>query len=115
VLDPEKLARTLRHVATLLVAGEYAELARETNGQQLTAEELEQAVVEYGHRLVPPPNGVWEARSIIEVEGATPEAWSIYVDLWTADEGRADLTLELTLRESERDTYDVEIDNLHVL
>lgn len=115
MLDQQKLARTLSHVGQLLVAGNYEELARQTNSQRLTADELRQAVLDYGRRIVPPPQEAWSARSTVEIEGAVPEAWSVYVDLWTAEEGRSDLTLELTLRDSAQGTYSVEVDNLHVL
>lgn len=115
MLDQQKLARTLVRVGQLLVAGDYEELARQTNGLRLTADEMRRAVLDYGRRIVPPPQGAWNARSMVELEGATPEAWSVYVDLWTAEEGYSDLTLELTLRESGQDTYSIEVDNLHVL
>ena len=114
MLDNDKLGRTLNLVGQLLVVGDYEGLARLTKGQRLTADELRQAVVDYGRRLVLPQNA-WSARSVVDVEEAVPKAWSIYMDLWTAEEGRSDLTLELTLRDSEHDTYNVEVDNLHVL
>lgn len=115
MLDQRKLARTLDRIGQLLVAENYEELARLTNSLRLTADELRQAVLDYGRRVVPPPQNTWTVRSTVEIEGAVPEAWSVYVDLWTAEEGRSDLTLELTIRDSAEDTYNVEIDNLHVL
>jgi hypothetical protein len=115
MLDQRKLGRTLNRIGQLLVAGDYEGLARLTNSQRLTADELRQAVLDYGRRLVPPPQDTWSTRSTVEIEDTVPEAWSVYVDLWTAEEGRSDLTLELTIRDSAADTYTVEIDNLHVL
>ena len=97
------------------MAGEYGELSRQTGEKRLTAEELRRAVTDYGRSLVAPPAGAWSPRSIVEIEKTQHEAWSVYIDLWTAEEGRSDLTLELTLRDSANDLYDVEIDNLHVL
>lgn len=114
-MDPQKLNETLNRVGQLLVAGMYVEIAQLTNNQHLTAEELRQAVVGYGRNLIIPPEAEWKPRSVVELEGSTPRAWSVYVDLWTLEEGRSDLTLELTLRESGTDTYRVEVDNLHVL
>jgi hypothetical protein len=52
---------------------------------------------------------------VVEIDNAVPEAWSVYLDLWTAEEGRSDLTLELTLRDSPAGIYSVELDDLHVL
>ena len=36
------------------------------------------------------------------------------MDLWTAEEGRSDLTLELTLTDSRGEIYQIEIDDIHV-
>jgi len=58
---------------------------------------------------------VFENLDVIEVEGARPRQWSVNVDLWTVEEGRSDLTLEITLRENEKEIYDVEIEGIHVL
>ena len=44
-----------------------------------------------------------------------PAAFSVVVDLWTAEEGRSDLTLELELVDRFEGAYDVMIQNLHVL
>ena len=115
MLDQPKLQRTLARVGELAVAGDYEALERLTKGRRLAAEELREAVNDYGRRLVSPPEGGWTGRSIVEIEGAEPESWSVYVDLWTVEEGRSDLTLELTIRETAGDLYDVEIENLHVL
>jgi hypothetical protein len=37
------------------------------------------------------------------------------VDLWTVEEGRSDLTLELRLTETGGEPYDIEIHDPHVL
>jgi hypothetical protein len=47
------------------------------------------------------------------VRGSNPKRWSVRFDLWTADEGRSDLTLELTVEET--DPLKIELDDLHVL
>jgi len=50
-----------------------------------------------------------------EIEGAIPRAWWVLVDLWTVEEGRSDLTLEIRLTDTGGELYDIEINNLHVL
>ena len=47
-------------------------------------------------------------------QGVKPPRWSVRMDLWTAEEGRSDLSLELTIIESGRG-YTVELDDIHVL
>ena len=41
--------------------------------------------------------------------------WAIDIDLWTAEQGRADLTLELTVERRRGNSVMIEIDSLHVL
>jgi hypothetical protein len=51
---------------------------------------------------------------IVRIAGSVPPAWSVRANLWTKEEGRSDLTLELTIRQVEN-SYEVELDDLHVL
>jgi hypothetical protein len=43
-----------------------------------------------------------------------PRTWAVALDLWTAEEGRSDLTLSATVT-AVGHNIDVEIDDLHVL
>src|SRR5687767_10921672 len=110
-----QLKAAVRQVVSILVQEDYESLERLTNGVRLTAEEMAEGVREYGGSLILPPEDIFENLDVVEVEGAQPRKWSVNVDLWTAEEGQSDLTLGLTLRESGREIFDVEIDNLHVL
>jgi hypothetical protein len=114
MIDTEKAARTIQRIIDPLIRGDYAAVETLTAGRTLSANEIEHAIAEYGRRVVPPPPNS-APRSVVETEASNPVRWSVYVDLWTVEEGRSDLTLELTLTESSRDTYDVQIDNIHVL
>jgi hypothetical protein len=114
MIDPVKASLTVQRVLNFLVRGDYWAVDRITDGQRLSASDIEHAIAEYGRRLVHPPlDGL--LRSVVEIEGSSPTRWSVYVDLWTAEEGRSDLTMELTLSDSSGEMYDVEIDNIHVL
>lgn len=99
----------------MLVQGDYEGLEHLTNGNRLTAAEMADGVTEYGGSLVLPPDSAFDSIDIVEVAGATPREWDARMSLWTAEEGKSDLTLELTLRDSEEDQYHVQIDNIHVL
>lgn len=114
MIEDMKVSRTIRPLLGHLIRGDYAAAEALTGGNGLNAAEMEQAIAEYGRRLVHPPADS-NPRSIVDIEASTPERWSVYIDLWTSEEGRSDLTLELTLTESGSDTYDVQIDSIHVL
>ena len=81
----------------------------------MTGEQVRQAVGEYGQELRMPPEVVYDNLDVNEIEGAIPRAWWVSVDLWTLEEGRSDLTLEIRLSDTGGELYDVEIDTLHVL
>ncbi len=105
----------VRIVVNMLVERDYGGLQRLTNSTRLTAEEIAQAVKDYGATLVMPPPTVFNELDVVEVENAKPRAWPVRHDLWAAGEGKSDLSLELTLRESANHGYVVEIDGIYVL
>ena len=105
----------VRDVVAQLAARRYADLERRTHGVRLSARELAGAVRDYGRRIIPPPDGAELLVDVVPITAAEPPAWSVNVPLWTAEEGRSDLTLELTVRTGPDGEYAVEIDDLHVL
>lgn len=98
-----------------LVVRDYKGLELLSQGKRLTSDDIREAVDEYGHQLVAPPSFGAMRPSVVPVTGASPPRYSAVVDLWTADEGRSDLSLELTLVERSSGLFDIEVDNVHVL
>jgi len=81
------------------------------------ASELYTWTREYGahgtvHVVVPPggPNE-WQIDAVDVVDGTKHVA----IEMWTREEGRSDLTLEVELRETGSDEWHVRILDLHVL
>lgn len=72
------------------------------------------AVEEYGRNLVTPPDEAFIELDCMPVRDTNPPEYGLRFDLWTAEEGRSDLTLEFTIRGRD-DAYEIEIDDLHVL
>jgi hypothetical protein len=105
----------VREIVEQLAAGKYAELERRTGGVRLSAGELATAVATYRRRLVAPKDGAEMELDVVPIRGAEPKAWSVDVPLWTEEEGRSDLTLQLTIRPGRAGVFVVEIDDLHVL
>jgi hypothetical protein len=115
LVDRLKIKDTVHHLVETLVAGDYDGLEEATRGRRLTAEQLRQAVEEYGRELQMPPEVVFDNLDVNEIEGAVSRAAWMLVELWTVEEGRSDLTLEIRLTETGGERYDIEINNLHVL
>jgi hypothetical protein len=104
----------VRAVVALLVAGEYDEVERRTGGKRLTSADIAAAVTAYGRRLVHPPQEAFDELDVVRVAGVVPPTWSVRVGLWSAEEGRSDLTLELTVTQGGGGSYGVELDDLHI-
>jgi hypothetical protein len=104
----------MKAITDLLVAGDYQAVERMTDGRRLTADQIEQAVLDYGNTLVPLPP---EALDRVDVYpfNSDPTSCRAEVDLWTREEGRSDLTLEVMLESRDDGGYDVSVRNIHVM
>lgn len=102
----------VRELAGLLVLGDYEAVIRRSAGARLSAEALASAVAEYGRRLAFAPRDAEPPLDV--VPHAAGAGWSVQVHLWTLEEGRSDLTLELTVLADAGTPYRIEVDNLHV-
>lgn len=114
-MNSDKIITTVRQIVTMLVQGNYTGLENLTNSKRLSAMEIAESVRQYGRTLALPPDNAFDNLDIIEIEGARPRRWDVRIDLWSLEEGRSDLTLELTLEDSNEPMCKVEIDNIHVL
>lgn len=98
-----------------LAAGNYEELIRFAPQSRVSAQEIEAAVKQYGRRLLPLPLSAYKLIDYLAVHNATPAEWSVVVPLFTEEEGRSDLSLELSMIEITADKYEVQVENIHVL
>jgi hypothetical protein len=99
----------------MLVLGQYAEVARLTNGARLSAAEIESAARQYPFALQSWPIDQSMFIEAIEVVKSHPRSWNVRADAFTLEERRSDLSLELTLTESSSGSLTVEFDDRHVL
>lgn len=113
-IDSTALICPIRRLVELLVKERYEEIEQISGGCPLTAAELRQAVSTYGRKLTMPPDDAWKNLSVVEVKNAPRPAFSVRFDLW-ANGKRSDLSLETTLKAAPDGTFQVEVDDLHVL
>jgi hypothetical protein len=110
-----EITKIVSNVMRLLVDGRFDDLVRLTRGRRLTSIEIQQAVVDYGRRLMMPPESAYrQLMEITSIETSEPSQWSVEMPLWTREEGQSDLTIELTVTQT-GSGHDVEIDDIHVL
>ncbi len=69
---------------------------------------------EYGQTLVVPPRGDFETADVIPIDGPEAKSWAVHYRLWTAEEGKADLGIELTVRYRGGDEIEIDVDDLRV-
>jgi hypothetical protein len=99
----------------LLVNGEYEALANMAGGEQFTAANIQEIVDDYGMQLAMPPGDFPAGVELYPVEGVVPRRVAADIPLWTKEEGRSDLTLELMLTEAAPGLWTVRITNIHVM
>ena len=72
-----------------------------TGGQRLDSAAIEGATRDYGRTLVMPPHTAFDELDVVPVTNLPPPRWSTRMNLWTAEEGRSDLSIELMLIEAD--------------
>jgi len=116
-LEQEVSARNLivGEFVALLAAGNFEDALRRPPSSRVTPEQLRCAVNAYGRSLIALPAEGYELIDYVEVLGSNPTEWSVVVSLFTQEEGRSDLSLELSMFEGAAGGHRVEIDGIHVL
>jgi hypothetical protein len=114
-IDIAKLRATVCALTDRLVQGDYEGLCRVARASRLDPEDVERVVRDYGRHLVTLPVAAFDAIDLVPVSSSNPQRWNVIVPLWSEEEGRSDLSLELTLEDSPAPAYPVEIEDLYVL
>jgi hypothetical protein len=109
----EVLFNGIRELVTDLVRGRFDELEADGRAGRLSAKELLSAIRQYGKTLVPLPDDALHLIDVYPNESDSTECL-LDVPLWTAEEGRSDLTLSLVATKKD-DGYRLEVSDLHVL
>ena len=109
---PAEIEVTARHLHELLAGRRYSEMELLSGGRRLTADQIANSIRDYGCSVVSPPEDM--QLDVVKVETAQ-DMWSVNVPVFTAEEGRSDLTLEVTMTKTGEPHCNVDIDGLHVL
>lgn len=81
---------------------------------RLSILDIEEVLSGYGRTFVHFPSDGEGLIDAVEIINSSPPAWAVRTPLWTIEEARSDLTLELTMAVDGRDVS-VELDDLRVL
>lgn len=108
------LRSTIREIVDQLAKEDYEAVVRRCAKTCLTCDNLRTVIHEYGRNIVPPPPDAYNKLDAVRVSGIAMPTWSIRAPLWTKEEGRSDLMLELTISVGPGIPR-IELDDLHVL
>jgi len=114
-----QLHNTVSWLLSLIASGTYEELEAMYVAAKPDSRYIEQALMNYRpvHYTMPPDNELANLIYYIEAVRSPTQvpSWRVAIDLWTVEEGRSDLTLQVTIMDTGQALYDVLIDDLHVL
>lgn len=113
-MSAELLQAVVGKVVEELVRGDYDLLIKQYPESRVSSEGLRSVIHDYGRRLVPPPSNAYQNLDAVRVQNTNVPTWSVRAPLWTEEEGRSDLTLEMTVTLGPGSSS-VEIDDLRVL
>jgi hypothetical protein len=107
------LRQVVRGLAIDIVLGNFDSLVRRCSRSRLTSEDLRNVIRDYGRTLVLPPDDAYADLDVVRVTTMEEPTWSVHAPLWTIEEGRSDLSLELTITLTPGAPL-IELDNLRV-
>jgi hypothetical protein len=110
---PTEFRPAIREVVRDLGRGDFARIEAAGRAGRVGLHGLRYAIASYGCRLVELPEAAFDLGDSYPNDLGESE-WQADVPLWTAEEGRSDLTLQLTIRRTAAGV-ELEIDDLHVL
>jgi len=108
-----KFIAPIRALVDMLVKGRFDQLERDGRSGRLSSHELKEVLQGYGRTIIALPDEAFRLVEGYPVKGQNA-TWAVDVPLWTAEEGRSDLTLSLTVSDSQNGVR-WEIDDLHTL
>jgi len=114
-INPIKLRSTISALSELLAQQDYESFCGFARNSRLTPGGVSRVIRKYRRHLIPLPDVAYKKMEVVPISESIPQRWTVIVPLWTKEEGRSDLSLDITLQNSIGKTYTVDINDLHVL
>ena len=101
-------------IATQFAYRQYEAVLQRCETSRLTADQIQTVIALYGREIVVPPPNAYQSLDLVRVGDDASNIWSVRAPLFSSEEGRSDLTMELTVK-LVSGLVEVEFDDLHVL
>ena len=112
--DWESVVSALGKVMSWAVRQDGMALARIASYPSPEPEHIRAAFDNYRWKPVLPGDDHYHHADFVEVDGSIPRRWSVWLPLFTTEEGKSDLTMMLTLIADPDQGYVVEFDDVRV-
>jgi len=111
-MSTERVQAVAIQLAGLVSQRKFAQALGMCVASRLTAEDLDSVMTATGRSFL--PNQLSKTHfDIVAIEGRGSPTWSIWAPLWTEEEGRSDLQIEMTVTDSPSGVL-IELDDLRV-
>ncbi|MGI9429968.1 MAG: DUF7668 domain-containing protein [Bythopirellula sp.] len=107
------LKSVVREIVIKLAGGEYEDVITTCSASRLSAKDIREVISEYGRTFIAPPAEAYQNLDAIKIRDAAAPTWSVRAPLWSEEEGRSDLELQLTIQH-QGEHWAVELDDLLV-
>jgi len=114
-MDVVKTEKSIFPLLASMTRGDYDAAIASVARSRLTSSDMREVLDEYPFKLIRHDVPLESLFDVVSIGAASKPSWSVNLPLWTAEEGRSDLTLQLTVVDSGREFYEIELDDLHVL
>lgn len=112
-MSEDDLQTVVQSLVTKLASGNFDGVVAECSASRLSAEDIRMVVSDYGKTFIAPPTDAYRDLDAVPVRNATEPKWSVRAALWSKEEGRSDLELQLTIIQP-GDQQVIELDDLLV-
>lgn len=112
-MSESDLKTCVLRLVTKVANGDFDGLVAECSSSRLSGDDVRMVLTDYGKTFTPPPTEAYRELDAVPVQGAKLPTWSVRAPLWTKEEGRSDLELQLTIS-VRGDQKIVELDDLRV-
>jgi hypothetical protein len=110
IMEKTKVIQVLKHVNNMLVEKEYEKLYEEDFMKDGDYESLWLNIKEYGGHITMPSEEALNNPKLLEIED---DEAMIEFDLWVDGE-ESDLTISLLVIKNENDTYQFNVEEIHI-
>lgn len=112
-MEADRIRPVVHKLVSMLTHGQFEDVIASCTATRLSAMELRDALSEYKMTFIVPPIDAYEGFDIHRLNNLDTPTWSVRAPLWSIEEGRSDLEMQLTVQDLSG-SWSIELDSVHV-